>query len=188
MDDNHSNVRKGGAHQPFIKKIDPGQQGGGDPPLASLLRYEQGHPTLLRRRAYASRLLFLIDIGPALPGGQSSTRGFFPFLACVPNLLGCRSAQEKKALRRIYQLKKYKNIFLYQGPTFHQAQPNKMQGLGAQGTKVPGYVSSGVSSFSTLKGWSPRSQERAELGACSFGSVVFFIPPVGKGGIKNSQG
>jgi hypothetical protein len=65
-------------------------------------------------------LLFLIDIGPArfppitrmfmgVPGGQFSTRGFFPFLACVPNLLGCRSAQEKKALRRIYQLKKYQN-------------------------------------------------------------------------------
>jgi hypothetical protein len=39
-------------------------------------------------------------------GGQSSTRGFFPFLACVPNLLGCRSAQEKKALRRILMEKK----------------------------------------------------------------------------------
>jgi hypothetical protein len=44
-------------------------------------------------------LLFLIDIGPGPPpGGQSSTRGFLPFLACYPIYWGVapRSRAGKK--------------------------------------------------------------------------------------------
>jgi hypothetical protein len=65
---------------------------------------------------WTGRVLFLIDIGPALPGGQSSTRGFFPFLACVPNLLGGggvapRSRAGKKSAAQDISIKKIQKKF-----------------------------------------------------------------------------
>jgi hypothetical protein len=60
---------------------------------------------------WTGRVLFLIDIGPALPGGQSSTRGFFPFLACVPYLLGVSLRAGKKSAAQDISIKKIQKKF-----------------------------------------------------------------------------
>jgi hypothetical protein len=71
-------------------------------------------PTLMK---WTGRVLFLIDIGPGPPGRAVQHARFFTIPSLLPNLLGGgvslrAAAQEKKALRRIYQLKKYKKNFL----------------------------------------------------------------------------